>query len=132
MENYKLRTRVRNKTSRVFLAAMEQAAGAHAAQALAVAKPRVKLGRFGRGEAARIRGRKAAHDEAYRDFFDLGPEPAAAAAAAPPAAPAAPKASRSRKTVRKCVVVSTGGGEPTTGYKTTTTTRRKPYKPTSV
>ena len=128
MENYKPRRRVTGKTSRAYVAAMEQAAGAHAAQALAVAKPRVKLGRFGRGEAARLRGRKAADDEVAREFYrDLPPEPAAAAAA-----PAAPAASRTRKTVRKCVVVSTGGGEPTTGYRTTTTTRRKPYKPTSV
>ena len=121
MENYKPRTRVRNKTSRVFLAAMEEAAEARAAQALAVAKPRVKLGRFARGEAAKYKGRKAADDNESREFWaGLGSEPSS------------PKASRSRKTVRKCVVVSSGGGEPTTGYKTTTTTRKKPYKPTSV
>ena len=122
MENYKPRTRVTGKTSRAFQAAMEQAAGVRAAEALAVAKPRVKLGRFGRGEAARLRGRKAADDKEAREFWaGLGSEPAA---------PAAPKASRSRKTVRKCTVVSSGSGEPTTDYKTTTTTRRKPYKPT--
>jgi len=123
MENYKPRRRVTGKTSRAFVAALEQAAGAHAAQALAVAKPRVKLGRFARGEAAKYKGRKAAggsDDEAREFWAGVGSEPAA------------PKASRTRKTVRKCVVVSPGGGEPTTGYKTTTTTRRKPYKPTSV
>ena len=120
MENYKPRRRVTGKTSRAFVASMEEAAGARAAQALAVAKPRVKLGRFARGEAAKMRGRMAA-DKEMREFWeDAGSEPAA------------PKASRARKTVRKCVVVSTGGGKPTTGYKTTTTTRRKPYKPTSV
>jgi hypothetical protein len=130
MENYKPRRRINGKTSQAVQMAMERGAEAHVAEARAVAKSRVNLGRFGRGEAAKYKGRKAS-DEAYREFWsDLPPEPAAAASAA--AAPAAPAASRSRKTVRKCVVVSSGGGEPTTGYKTTTTTRRKPYKPTSV
>ena len=121
MENDQPRHRVRGKTSRFVVKALEQAAEAHAAEALAVARPRVKLGRFGRGEAAKYRGRKAADDNESREFWaGLGSEPSS------------PKASRSRKTVRKCTVVSSGGGEPTTGYKTTTTTRRKPYKPTSV